>query len=152
MPGPRFRFMIQLGSLDSHFTNWVNDQHRPAGFESRFVPEVPIPLILTLIGPLIIDLVSSPVWREAEANTVSNLYWVQMCNSSIWPINRALSAFTTLNQSVRRRNSKEGVLHIIRLFSFIYRTPFSGVLPLLPQPTDLLPNLINLIKIYIKHL
>ena len=63
--------MKLLGSLDSHCTKWANDQHRPAGFESRFVPDLPIPLIPTLIGLRVIDLVSNPVWWEAEANAIS---------------------------------------------------------------------------------
>ena len=76
MPGPKFGLIIQLGSLDSHCTKWVNDQHIPAGFESRFVLDLAIPLITTLIGLQVIDLVSSHVWWEAETNTIS-LVWRQ---------------------------------------------------------------------------
>ena len=43
--------------------------HRPAGFESRLVPNLPFPLIPTLIGLRAFDLVSSPVWWEAATNS-----------------------------------------------------------------------------------
>ena len=33
-----------LGSLDPHCTEWVDEQHRPAGFESRLVSDLPPPL------------------------------------------------------------------------------------------------------------
>ena len=42
-PRPRFGFVIQLGSLDPHCTLWVNEQHRPAGFGHRLVPDLPLP-------------------------------------------------------------------------------------------------------------
>ena len=54
-----------------------------------------------------------------------------MSNSSIQPIDRALSSATTLGQSGPGSNDDEGVLHIpqsssitIRLFSIISRTLF----------------------------
>ena len=68
MPGPRFGSKKQPGSLDSHCTKWVDELHRPVGFELRFVPDLPIPLIPTLIGLRVIDLVSRPVLWKAEAN------------------------------------------------------------------------------------
>ena len=40
----------------------------PAGFESRLVPDLPLPFISTLIGLWAFDLESSPVWWEATTN------------------------------------------------------------------------------------
>ena len=39
-----------------------------AGFESRLVPDLPLPFIPTLIGLRAFDLVSSRVWWEATTN------------------------------------------------------------------------------------
>ena len=41
----------------------------PAGFESRLVPDLPLPFIPTLFGLRAFDLLSSPVWWEAATNT-----------------------------------------------------------------------------------
>ena len=68
MPGPTFGFVKLLGSLGSHYIKWADEQHRPAGFESRLVPDLPLPFISTLIGLQAFDLVSSPVWWEAATN------------------------------------------------------------------------------------
>ena len=43
MPGPRFGFVKLLASSGSHCTKWANEQHRPAGFESQLVPDLPLP-------------------------------------------------------------------------------------------------------------
>ena len=53
-------------------TNLVleDEQHRQAGFESRLVPDLPLPFIPTLIGLRAFDLVSSRVWWEAATNTL----------------------------------------------------------------------------------
>ena len=67
VPGPTFGFVKLLASSGSHCTKWADEQHRPAGFESRLVPS---PLIPTLIGLRAFDLVSSPVWWEAATNSV----------------------------------------------------------------------------------
>ena len=68
MPGPTFRFVKLLASSVSHCTKWADEQHRQAGFESRLVPDLPLPFILTLIGLRAFDLVSSRVWWEAATN------------------------------------------------------------------------------------
>ena len=68
MPGPTFGFVKLLASSGSHCTKWADEQHRPAGFESRLVLDLPIPFIPTLIGLRAFDLVSSPVWSEAATN------------------------------------------------------------------------------------
>ena len=69
VPGPTFRFVKLLASSGSHCTKWADEQHRQAGFESRFVPDLPLPFIPTLIGLRAFDLVSSRVWWEAATNT-----------------------------------------------------------------------------------
>ena len=69
VPGPRFGFVKLLASSGSHCTKWAAEQHRPAGFESRLVPDVPLPFISTLIGLRAFDLVSSRVWWEAATNS-----------------------------------------------------------------------------------
>ena len=45
-----------------------SEQHRPAEFESRIVPDFLLPFITTLIGVRAFDLVSSLVWWETLAN------------------------------------------------------------------------------------
>ena len=71
MPGSKFGFVKLLASLDPHCNYWVDEQHRPAGFESRLDPDLSLPFISTLIGLRAFDLVSSPVWWEAATNTFS---------------------------------------------------------------------------------
>ena len=44
---------------------------RLAGFESRLVPDLPLPFIPNLIGLRAFDLVSSPVWWEAVTKKAS---------------------------------------------------------------------------------
>ena len=80
MPGPTFGFVKLHGSSGSHCTKWADEQHRPAGFESRLVPDLPFPFISTLIGLRAFDLVSSPVWWEAATNK----QWFQSTESSRW--------------------------------------------------------------------
>ena len=41
VPGPTFGFVKLLGSSGSHCTKWADEQHRPAGFESRLVSDPP---------------------------------------------------------------------------------------------------------------
>ena len=50
VPGPTFGFVKPLASSGSHCTKWADEQHRQAGFESRLVPDLPLPFIPTLIG------------------------------------------------------------------------------------------------------
>ena len=69
VPGPTFGFVKLLASSGSHWTKWADEQHRQAGFESRLVPDLPLPVIPTLIGLRAFDLVSSRVWWEAATNT-----------------------------------------------------------------------------------
>ena len=69
VPGPTFRFVKLLASSGSHCTKWADEQHRQAGFESRLLPDLPLPFIPTLIGLRAFDLVSSRVWWEAATNT-----------------------------------------------------------------------------------
>ena len=69
MPGPTFGFVKLLASSGSHCTKWADEQQRQAGFESRLVPNLPLPFIPTLIGLRAFDLVSSRVWWEAATNT-----------------------------------------------------------------------------------
>ena len=72
MPGPTFGFVKLLASSGSHCTKWADEQHRQAGFESRLLPDLPLPFIPTLIGLRAFDLVSSRVWWEAATNTTTN--------------------------------------------------------------------------------
>ena len=44
VPGPTFGFVKLLASSNSHCIKWADEQHRQAGFESRFVPDLPSPL------------------------------------------------------------------------------------------------------------
>ena len=67
VPRLTFGFVKLLASSNSHSTKWADEQHRPAGFESRLVPN-PLPFIPTLIGFRAFDLVSSRVWWETLAN------------------------------------------------------------------------------------
>ena len=73
VPGPRFRFVKLLALSGSHCTKWTDEQHRPAGFESRLIPDLPNPFIPTLIGLRAFDLVSSRVWWEAATNSPRGL-------------------------------------------------------------------------------
>ena len=68
VPGPTFGFVKLLASSGSHCTKWADEQHRQAGFESRLLPDLPLPFIPTLIGLRAFDLVSSRVWWEAATN------------------------------------------------------------------------------------
>ena len=43
-------FVKLLASSGSHCTKWADEQHRQAGFESRLLPDLPLPFIPTLIG------------------------------------------------------------------------------------------------------
>ena len=71
MPGPTYGFVKLLASSGSHCTKWADEQHWQAGFESRLVPDLPLPFIPTLIGLRAFDLVSSRVWWEAATNTTN---------------------------------------------------------------------------------
>ena len=66
MPRPTFGFVKLFGSSGSHCTKWADEHHRPAGFESRLVPDPPFNP--TLIGLRAFDLVSSVVWWKTLAN------------------------------------------------------------------------------------
>ena len=44
VPGPTFGFVKLLASSGSHCPKWADEQHWPAGFESRLVPDLPSPL------------------------------------------------------------------------------------------------------------
>ena len=68
VPGPTFGFVKLLASSGSHCTKWADEQHWQAGFESRLLPDLPLPFIPTLIGLRAFDLVSSRVWWEAATN------------------------------------------------------------------------------------
>ena len=68
VPGLTFGFVKLLASSGSHCTKWADEQHRQAGFESRLLPDLPLPFIPTLIGLRAFDLVSSRVWWEAATN------------------------------------------------------------------------------------
>ena len=69
----RFGFVKLLALSGSHCTKWADEQHRPAGFESRLVPDLSLPFIPTLIGLRAFGLVSSPVWWEAAINSPRGL-------------------------------------------------------------------------------
>ena len=73
VPGPTFGFVKLLASSGSHCTKWADEQHRPAGFESWLVPDLPLPFIPTLIGLRAFNHVSSPVWWEAATNKQRSL-------------------------------------------------------------------------------
>ena len=79
VPGPTFGFVKLLASSGSHCTKWADEQHRQAGFESRLVPDLPLPFIPTLIGLRAFDLVSSRVWWEAATNIGMSNIWEVMC-------------------------------------------------------------------------
>ena len=98
--GPTFGFVKLLASAGSHCTKWADEQHRQAGFESRLVPDLPLPFIPTLIGLRAFDLVSSRVWWEAATNTWfgrngegrsnprqcgTNKWLPPFCQTTIWP-------------------------------------------------------------------
>ena len=82
VPGSKFGFVKLLISLDPHCTQKVDEQHRPAGFKSWLVPNLPLPFIPTLIGLRAFDLVSSPAWWEAATNTG---YYLLFAFSSVKP-------------------------------------------------------------------
>ena len=63
---------VHLGSSGSHRTKWADDQHSPAGLEPRLVTDRPT-LTPSIIDLRIIDLLSSPVWLEAETNITFRL-------------------------------------------------------------------------------
>ena len=44
--------LTSFGSSCSHCTKWADDQHRPAGFESRLVPDLPLSFIPYPLSPL----------------------------------------------------------------------------------------------------
>ena len=74
--------LTSFGSSGSHYTKWADEQHRPAGFESRLISDLPLPFIPTLIGLRDFDLVSSLVWWEALANIGICVGWLLL----IWII------------------------------------------------------------------
>ena len=76
VPGPTFGFVKLLASSGSHCTKWADEQHRQAGFESRLLPDLPLPFIPTLIGLRAFDLVSSRIWWEAATNIGIRAGWV----------------------------------------------------------------------------
>ena len=77
VPGPTFGFVKPLASSGSHCTKWADEQHWQAGFESRLLPDLPLPFIPTLIGLRAFDLVSSRVWWEAATNTMVEIAWAK---------------------------------------------------------------------------
>ena len=78
VPGPTFGFVKLLASSGSHCTKWADEQHRQAGFESRLLPDLPLPFIPTLIGLRAFDLVSSRVWWEAATNIGIDTFLVDL--------------------------------------------------------------------------
>ena len=76
VPGPTFGFMKLLVSSGSHCTKRADQQHKPAGFESRLVPDLSLHFIPTLIGLRAFHLVSSCVWWEAATNK-----WHVLCGA-----------------------------------------------------------------------
>ena len=80
VPGPTFGFVKLLASSGSHCTKWADEQHWQAGFESRLLPDLPLPFIPTLIGLRAFDLVSSRVWWEAATNT----WWYKGGKDTRW--------------------------------------------------------------------
>ena len=73
VPGSKFGFVKLLATWEPHCTWWVDEQHRPAGLESRLVPDLSFPFIPALIGLRAFDLVSSPVWWEAATNIIHTI-------------------------------------------------------------------------------
>ena len=61
---PQIWVHVQLGSSGPQCTKWADDQHSQTELEPRLVPD----LTLTITDLQVIDLVSSPVWWEAETN------------------------------------------------------------------------------------
>ena len=90
VPGPTFGFVKPLASSCSHCTKWADEQHWQAGFESRLLPDLPLPFIPTLIGLRAFDLVSSRVWWEAATNTTVSDYFKEKS------VNRSLIDLPTL--------------------------------------------------------
>ena len=93
VPGPTFGFVKLLASSGSHCTKWADEQHRQAGFESRLLPDLPLPFIPTLIGLRAFDLVSSRVWWEAATNTWLLLNLGQHFNCAIGEVASPAKAY-----------------------------------------------------------
>ena len=114
MPGPTFGFVKPLASSGSHCTKWADEQHWQAGFESRLLPDLPLPFIPTLIGLRAFDLVSSRVWWEAVTNTqlpmrtAQGFHWSRRPDSSsrrrrkIFSWKALLRAIQKVQYSLRR--------------------------------------------------
>ena len=94
VPGPTFGFVKLLASSGSHCTKWADEQHRQAGFESRLVPDLPLPFIPTLIGLRAFDLVSSRVWWEAATNI---WLWISLlfATANVWELSLDTNDQTT---------------------------------------------------------
>ena len=86
MPGPKFGFVKLLASSSSHCTKWADEQHRPAGFESRLVPDLPLLFIPSLIGLWAFDHVSSRVWWEAATNKRIHILFDKNYTPNIMPL------------------------------------------------------------------
>ena len=102
VPGPTFGFVKLLASSGSHCTKWAGEQHRQAGFESRLLPDLPLPFIPTLIGLRAFDLVSSRVWWEAATN-IRHPGYVSL---SVTVLHAWLSYWITLKRwyAIKQRN------------------------------------------------
>ena len=98
VPGPTFGFVKLLASSGSHCTKWADEQHRQAGFESRLLPDLPLPFIPTLIGLRAFDLVSSRVWWEAATNI-----GYRMVDANV---TKTAKLFGEINHSIWERRKK----------------------------------------------
>ena len=137
MPGPTFRFVKLLASSGSHCTKWADEQHRQAGFESRLVPDLPLPFIPTLIGLRAFDLVSSRVWWEAATNigTPRLFSWAVWHSCRMGARNQEQTR-GRIGPQLRLRNLRVGELHFCPLCTALDQaSSLSRKLAYVPGPT-----------------
>ena len=114
----------QRGLLDPHCTKWADDQHSPAKLEPRLVPDLPLTRIPTIIDLQVIDLVSNPVWLEAETNISNDNSTGKIKFKNVW-VRRTIDEFLTWTISVSScvlLKSGGSDLRVISGSSFVRKT------------------------------
>ena len=139
VPGPRFGFVKLLASSGSHGTKWADEQHRPAGFESRLVPDLPLPFIPTLIGLWAFDHMSSRVWWEAATNNQSSprTFSKPMYGTRPWCLVQAITRHTCPDPHLGSWNCLPYQAHIAPsepMSSIDKQGSSLGSFPTLPSP------------------